>query len=149
MEIVELPAMTVVGLPIHADESTLEDELEAAWTSLHERSGEIERRTDDRFVDVFRGRSGDLRIRVVGAAVEEADEVPAGMTRLEVVPARYIHHRHTGSEDEIDDAFDEIRAWADGGGVDLTDFMLAVGPPPEDDEGVHDLYVRVAGSETR
>jgi predicted transcriptional regulator YdeE len=148
MEIVRLPAFSVIGIRVEADWDGLWKIMPDAWRALYSLCDEIPNRVDDVLMDIALDKRGDTYVQLIGAEVSAVEIVPDGMEAVEIAAQSYVHYRHNGSLPEIATSFGRIYEWAAQNGVHVDDFKLDIGYSPEDETYPHDLYVRVKdGSE--
>lgn len=144
MEVVHRERMLIVGLEVEAEWRALWTEVPEAWERFRERVDEIQHRTGSVFVDASVDATDDTYTQRLGVEVDRADEVPDGMTALDVPAANYIHHRHIGPPEAIADTFHLMYDWADEQEIPVEAFKLDFGYTAAGDGDEHHLYIRVA-----
>jgi predicted transcriptional regulator YdeE len=143
MEIVRLPAFSVIGIRVEADWDGLWKIMPDAWRALYSLCDEIPNRVDDVLMDIALDKRGDTYVQLIGAEVSAVEIVPDGMEAVEIAAQSYVHYRHNGSLPEIATSFGRIYEWAERSGHRVDDFKLDIGYSPKDEAYPHDLYVRV------
>jgi predicted transcriptional regulator YdeE len=143
IEIIRARPRTVVGLEVRAHQSELRAALVRTWAVFRARAGEIQRRTNDRFLDVSLGAHDDIHTHLLCAEVQEVVDLPQDMMALAIPSQTYLHVRHIGPGQEIENAFDEIYLWARINGFAVEEFRIHEGYGPGPAARSHDLYVRV------
>ena len=144
MQIVEKPAMFVIGIPVKAQWDDLWIDMPAAWRSLWERRDLIRHRVGDRAMDVSLEKRDGVYHQLAGVEVSRIDSVPQGMLGVEIPAQRYIHLRHEGPLPDIALSFGMIYKWAKENGHATDAFKLDIGYRPGGDDPEHDLFVRLA-----
>ena len=140
MEIIQRPAIQVVGIQVEASTDALEGPVEAAWTELQDRVDAIIGRTGETLIQV-RTELGDGTSRVlVGAQVDAGTPPPPDMDAELVYEARWIHDTHQGSLDTVGDTLARMLDFAADEGVHADGVTMTVGHGADSS---HDLYVRL------
>ncbi len=138
IETVELPELVAIGIEVVAPWDELPRAVPAAWTRLFE--------TDTgatSFLEVSISRDNGVYRELVGYLAANKTEVPPGMTRLVLPPARYLRLIHDGPLVAITAGFEKLYAHAALAGLAATDFKLDFGYLPGLPPGRHELHVRL------
>ncbi|MCU1483615.1 MAG: hypothetical protein JWN67_361 [Actinomycetia bacterium] len=140
MEIIDRPAIQVVGIQVEAPTDDLETAVSVAWADLQERIDAIIGRTGEALLQV-RTELGDGRSRVlVGAQVDAGTPPPPDMDAELVYEARWIHETHQGSLADVGPAFARMLDFAADEGVHADGVTMTVGHGAD---STHDLYLRL------
>jgi len=140
VEIIDRPAIQVVGILVEGPTDDLDAAVNAAWAELEERSDAIIGRTGTALLQV-RTEQADGRTSVlVGAQVEAGTPAPPEMDAELVYEARWIHETHQGSFDTVGDTLARMLDFAADEGVHADGVTMTVGHGAEN---THDLYVRL------
>jgi predicted transcriptional regulator YdeE len=145
MEIVRLPAFSVIGIRIEADWDGLWTVMPDTCHVLYSRCHEIPDRVDGLLMDIALEKRGNRYVQLIGAEVSTVETVPDGMESVEIPAQTYVHYRHEGDLPEIATSFDRIYEWGSQTDVNVDDFKLDIGYSPDDASNPHDLYVRIVG----
>lgn len=143
MEIVELEALTVVGLPVRARWQELWVEMPKAWREFAAKHTAIEYRSSDTFIDVSLEKSGDEYLQLICTRVSRVGRVPNGMRAIEIPAQRYVYYRHVGPARTIAESFGKMYDWAREYGHPVGEFKVDIGYTLQGDETEHDLYIGV------
>lgn len=142
VEIVELDAFVVIGIPVEGHFSELAELVPAGWTRLWPRVSEIPGRLTGTLTEVsWAQRDGRYR-ELLGARVSFAAEVPTGMVRLELPAARYVHVVEHGPVENIAATFGAMQAYAMANDL-RPDGLLIDDGYSTDTHLPHSLHVRV------
>lgn len=125
--LVQLPAITVVGLRVTAPFRELFTAVPAAWREVFARAGELSFRLDDGFVDCSLGEEEGVYTELIGVRAPEGTRPPAGFEAVVLGAGTYAALTHPGPVAGIAGAFGELERW------------IAALPPAEDGRRfVHD-----------
>jgi predicted transcriptional regulator YdeE len=140
VDIVQRPAIQIVGIQIEGPTDDLEGPIAEAWAELEGRVDAIIGRTGEALLQL-RTELGDGRSRVlVGAQVEAGSPPPPDMAAELVYEARWIHEVHQGSLDDLSAAYARLVEHAADEGVHADGVMMTVGHGAD---STHDLYLRL------
>ncbi|MBT2691268.1 GyrI-like domain-containing protein [Bacillus sp. ISL-47] len=113
-EIKELGEMKLIGLRVLCPGDHYIKEIPKAITLLNERSGEIKHVLNPhQLVGAFfvEERSQVEDGYWICVEVKEIEEVPSGMTSLEIPSQKYAVIRHNGSNHEIGNSYSKLHGW--------------------------------------
>ncbi|MCU1379175.1 MAG: hypothetical protein JWN29_2158 [Acidimicrobiales bacterium] len=142
MELVDRPAIEVIGLQVDAAFDDLATVVPAAWAQLFERADAIIGRTGTTFLELSTDLGNGRYRELVGAQVVGGTPPPAGMLAELVYEARWVHELHHGPLEDIGATFALMLDFLADQGLHADGVKLDVGYGAD---GPHDLYVRLAG----
>jgi predicted transcriptional regulator YdeE len=144
MKIVEKGSFFAIGVMVKAEWRELWTEMPKAWRNFMARPGDIGARLGDSFADISLEVTEGRYTQFICAPVARVEDVPDGMTAIEIPAGRYVHHCHVGPLAGIANSFGEIYDWARTNGHDTDEFKLDFGYTRGGDKPAHDLYVALA-----
>jgi effector-binding domain-containing protein len=140
VEIIDRPAIQVVGIQVEGPTADLDPALSDAWAEVLARFEAVPGRIGDVVLQV-RTEVGDGQTRVlVGAQVEAGTPAPPDMVAELVYEARWIHETHQGSLDTLDATIARMLDFAADHGLHADGVTMTVGHGADSS---HDLYVRL------
>ena len=128
MDMVDRPAIQVVGIEVDIPFPELRTAVPAAWERLLERSGELTGKIGEAFIGVSTDLGNGTHRQLLGAQFgAQAPPVPEGMVARTLPAARYVHEVHRGPLDELDISFARMHGWATQLGLEPDGVKLDVG----------------------
>jgi predicted transcriptional regulator YdeE len=143
MQIVQLDATVVVGVPVTARFDELGRLVPAAWQQLFQRCDELPQPDDGLFAEASFSLGDGLYHETVGVPLK-GDVRVQGPWSLALIPAgRFVVHRFTGSVENIGLGFQEIYDWASTEGLGLGSYKLDVGYTAGGSTRPHGLHIDI------
>lgn len=142
-KIVNLDEFKVVGFKVICKEDKLEVEMPKLWMVFLERLEEIKNRTDNCVIDISLDVIDKDYTQCICARVDSFDNIPDEMVGLAIPKQKCIYYKHEGPVKEIWMSFYNMMKWAEENGhtLDPSDFKIDINE--ENNEQVHDLYIRI------
>jgi predicted transcriptional regulator YdeE len=140
VELVDRPAIEVIGIQVEAAFDALATVVPAAWTDLFERADAIIGRTGTTYLELSTDLGHGRYRELVGAQVVGGTPPPPGMLAELVYEARWVHELHHGPLEGIGATFGQMLDFVAHQGLHADGVKLDVGYGTD---GPHDLYVRL------
>lgn len=136
IELIDLPELIAIGILVEAPWERLPVLVPQAWQRLFEMNTGA-----TSFLEVSISREKGLYSELIGYLAAVRSEVPDGLQRLVIPPARYLRTIHDGPLVNIAQGFERLYAYAKENQLQATDFKLDFGYVPGLSSGRHELHI--------
>ncbi len=143
MQIIEKPGFMAVGVKVQGDFETLQEIMPAAWEDFYKSAKEIKHKLNEVYMDICLQEVEGVYTQFICAEVSSFEEIPVGMTYLEISEDKYLHYIHTADIMEIAASFEEMYSYSEARGYTADSFKIDYGYKEGSTETEHELYLRV------